>query len=255
MLFEADPFAYCIERFTVNHMYHINTYWLPKRGGKTKAVFAGRKNPGGFQFLERSAFSIAGGYDERIVYRGCEDLDWIARLKRLGFVQEWLPPEYRIYHQWHRPSESGFLRPATATYSTAQHCYENAFKPNLDGEWGHLMMETDRPILKAMRESPATVIELRTDEMNDISCTDRLAKTKEAGFVRIEFGPRLKGRSLDDLTARVLVKSLRQFGLAVSPAINSNIDFFTAVLPVLEENGLVDYYLEPDFKRVYLLWR
>jgi hypothetical protein len=240
-------------------MFHVPCFWLGPEGAEARAVEAGKGSPGGFQLVERAAFESAGGYDERIVYWGIEDLDWPERLRRLGYVQKWLPEPHRIYHQWHRPSEFGALRPATASYNSVTFGVENRLKPVLEQAWGRALARSDRPILDLIDTGSAVRgIEVPVNSIMHGEFIDRILETRgEGSFVRLDLGPRLIQRPLSRFSsaAKAILRPLAALtSNSVVDKVNANIDYLYCYLPVLEEQGLRDYYIDDDFSRVYLLW-
>ena len=238
-------------------MYHLETFWLPENGDKSKAPLAGHGNPGGFQFIAKSAFTEIGGYDEEIVYWGYEDLDWPSRLKNAGYKQEWLPKEYKIYHQWHKKSESSYKRPTIASFNTFQIVQKNTFKHTLPHEWGKEIILEDRPILKMLKNVKPIELVFVQDSFIFFETAETILHSKKDTFVKLNLGSRLKKRPLDKLS-NLMQKILKPFcaltGNKVIANVNTNFDALYAILPVLMENGLRDYYISSDLTEVYLLW-
>ncbi len=260
MVYASDPFTYCLENKASHLMFHIDTYWLGRDGRADKARPAGRGNPGGFQFLPKAAFAEAGGYDERMVYWGLEDLDWPERLKALGFEQQWLPGPHRIYHQWHPRSEGGHRRPETASFNTMSYCVENRLQPVLAQDWGRAITEADRPILEAMKKrNDPFEVQLPPNALMHYGNIDRLLDTRAKGrFVRLGLGERLIRRPLSSaagITSRMLRPVTALTGLSCHEKINLNFDYLYAMLPSLLELGLEDHFISSDLSTVYLLWR
>jgi hypothetical protein len=259
VFFTSDPFGFCLKQETKKKMFHINSYWMREKGDERTAIPAGHGTPGMFQFIETKAFQESGGYDERIVYWGLEDLDWPARLLACGYEQVWLPEPHRIYHQWHRPSESGKLRPETASFNTMRYCFENRINPVLKQEWGKSLGLADRPILSLLKKAKPVEVPLATNAFMRIESLQILLDSrKSGGFVKLGLGPRLVKRPLSRF-ARAAKSMLRPIsasvGLDCREKTNCNFDYFYAMLPALIENGLRDYFLSKDLSEVYLLWK
>jgi hypothetical protein len=259
MLYSTDPFAFCLEQNNKRSMFHIDTYWLAADGGIETARPAGHGNPGGFQFIAREAFIETGGYDERMVYWGLEDLDWPARLEKLGYRQVWLPEPHRIYHQWHKPAEGGSLRPETASFDTMRCCLENLSKPLLAQDWGMGVERSDRPILSLLEDgAPAAEIEFSINDLMHYGNLELLLDTRKQGaFVKLRLGPRRIRRPLVSLSkaAKTMLRPITAMvGLTCVDKLNCSFDYLYALLPVLRESGLMDYYLTKDLSEAYLYW-
>ncbi len=258
MIYEGNPFQWCLENYSDKHMYHIETYWLPSNGDKHKATYAGHGNSGGFQFISKKAFEEIKGYDERIVYWGAEDIDWPDRLTLQGYTQIWIPKDFKIYHQWHSKEENGYKRPITASYNTSKFVLENKFEPVLSKNWGKTLEKKDRPILEKISSNNAKELVFSEDTLIFHENIDRIYSSKNDGFVKISLGNRLKKRPLDILRYK-MQKVLKPFcaltGNKIQANVNSNFDTLYAVLPVLQQNGLIDYYISADLSEVYLLWK
>jgi GT2 family glycosyltransferase len=256
--FATNPVAFCAADSRDKAMYHIDTYWLGPSGNERKAKPAGRGNSGGFQCVSKRAFEESGGYDERIMYWGMEDLDWPERLKALGYEQVWLPEPHRIYHQWHPRAENGYLRPETASFDTMRSCLQNRLNPVLKQDWGRPVTLADRPILPLIHSSKPEYLELASNALMHYGNLERILETKKHGtFVRLGLGSRLIKRPLSQASALVK-KMLRPAtaiaGLTCSDKINCNFDYLYSMLPVMRNHGLRDFYIEPDLSAVYLLW-
>lgn len=260
IFFTSNPLEYCLEYAGDKKMFHIEPFWLGKNGDWEKAVFMGRGAPGVFQFIPRCAFDEAGGYDERIVYWGLEDLDWPRRLKELGYEQVWLPEKYKIYHQWHRVSESGNLRPITASYNTMRYCIENRLHPVILQEWGRGIGVFDRPILKLMSSDTPDVVRIGKNALMHYGNLDIVLGTKDKEkFVKLELGPRLVRRPLScfsNVFKTILRPVTALASLDCDEKANRNFDYFYAMLPVLLANGdLADYFISKDMSEVFLYWK
>ncbi len=258
MLYTSNPFQWCLDNYAEKKMYHIRGCWMDKTGKREKAKDAGPGNYGFYQFIGKNAFDRTGGYDERIVYWGQEDHDWPARLKKTGYEMVWLPEPHRLYHQWHKPSESGRLRPETAFYNTMRFCYENTLHPVLKQDYGQALEKKDRPILETIEDTDPYTVEFRENSLIHWENFHLLTDTKkQSSFVKCVIGPRIKKRPLEKMrpAACKLIKPVTALtGISVSENINHNFDCFYAVLPVLQDNGLRDYYIGKDMSFVCLLW-
>jgi|GEM_PF-1583553 len=263
MLYESNPFQYCLDNYQDKAMYHMETYWLPKNGDKRKSIYAGHGNSGGFQFIDRRAFDEIGGYDERMLYWGLEDLDFPDRLKKIGYTQLWLPDTFKLYHQWHPVSEANCKRPQTATINTLKCAWENQLNPVINQDWGKTLTEKDRPILAELKKITSTntdtacCMNLAASILNDWQAADIVLNTRHKGLVKIVLGPRLKKRPLDCLRnpMKVMLKPFTALtGNTVISNINGNFDILYEMLPLLLDNGLLDYYIANDLSYAYLLW-
>ena len=263
MLYEGNPFQYCLDNYQDKTMYHIETYWLPKNGDRIKSIYATHENPGGFQFIARNAFDEIGGYDERMLYWGFEDLDFPERLQKIGYKQVWLPDTFKLYHQWHPVSEANYKRPQTATVNTLKYAWENKMSPILNQNWGAALTEKDRPILAELKKITSTntdiayCVNLATSILNDWQAADIVLNTRHKGLVKLILGPRLKKRPLDCLRnpIKIILKPFTALtGNTVISNLNANFDILYEMLPLLLENGLLDYYIANDLSYIYLLW-
>ncbi len=260
ILYDTDPLSYCLAQNRDDACFHVDTYWLDKAGDRRKALPAGHGNPGGFQFIHRSAFEKSGGYDEKIVYWGLEDLDWPARLKRLGYEQVWLPASHRAYHQWHPKAETAGMRPETVSYDSAATCMANLANPVLRQAWGQPLGYADRPILAAMAggEIP-DVVQIPANGFVDYRIFEALLETREGkGYARLELAARLIRRPLDRFrnAAKTLIRPLSAMtGNTIIDKVNYNFDYIYRILPVLYDHGLRDHYVSASLDSVSLLWR
>jgi len=257
MLHATNVLAYCLEGKEPKTMYHVDSYPLPRSGDRAKARLNGR-NSGPFQFVDVGAFHEAGGYDEGIKFWGQEELDWVSRLQALGYRQEWLPEPHRIYHQWHPNSESGGRRPATADYATFERCAANVLKPSLEQDWGRPVPREDRPILARMEGDKPLRIDLEPNELGKFEGVKRLCKSStKASFVQLAWGERLVRRPLSaiaDPVAALLRPVTALTGLSCVHKPNKNFDYFYAMLPALQRDGLLDYFISPDMSGACMLW-
>lgn len=255
MLYQANPFQYCLDNYKDKTMYHIETYWLPKSGDKTKSIYAGHGNSGGFQFIAKSAFEEIGGYDERMVYWGVEDLDFPDRLKKVGYTQVWLPETFKLYHQWHPVSEANCRRPQTAAVNTLKYAWENQLNPVITQDRGKTLTEKDRPILKELRNKKPKIIELQNSELSSWETADFILNMRKAGFIKIILGNRINNNLFMRIknAAKIVLKPVSAF-TAMSSTVNTNFDILYELLPLLQHYGLKDYYIESDLSSVFLLW-
>jgi hypothetical protein len=256
--FKTDPIRYCKERWSEREMFHIRSFWLPRGGGEDRAVEAGEGTPGMFQFVDRTAYEESGGYDERIVYWGMEDLDWPMRLETLGYKMLWLPEPHRIFHQWHQPSESGRLRPDMASYQTMRYCIENLMVPVIRQDWGKPISRDDRPILAMMGSRTPEVVRVGKNALMHYGNLGIILDTKGADhFIKLDLGPRLVKRPLSRFSG-IAKTLLRPITAAVSldcdEKTNRNFDYLYAMLPALSANGLADYFISSDLSEVFLYW-
>lgn len=254
MIYVSNPFSYCLENFRSKTMYHMYAYWLPKNGNKKKAIFGGTGSQGGFQFIERNAFFETGGYDEKIQMWGSEDHDWTYRLKLLGYEQVWLEGEHKIYHVWHKGENKGYNKPLSISFNTVSRLYKNQLEPKLNQDWGKQILLSDRPILNAIENTKAVSVRFSDTELDNFVSVEKVLQTKNHSFVELNLSPRIHTSPFPDLAVRGINKVIKNFGLEFSPKVNLNIDYFLAILPILQKNGLVDYYIADDFSSVYLLW-
>ncbi|MBP5328953.1 MAG: glycosyltransferase [Spirochaetaceae bacterium] len=262
MLFNSNPYEEIenlIKQNSGKTVYYAMSYWLPKNGDKGKAKCAGISAKGGFQFLEKSIAEELGGYDEHIKYWGMEDLDWGNRLQKHDVNIVWLSEANRIFHKWHPNAETGFLRPYTAEYDSMRSFCRNNFNPILEQDFGKILTQEERPILKYMgTETPFE----RQFNANDLECfliLDEILKTREQNtFVKLSLSPRIK-KGLLRIKHSILKKLSKPIyflaGEELSPTVNKNFDFFySSVLPALEKTQLRDYYISQELEAVYLLW-
>lgn len=255
MLYESNPFKYCLDNYEDKTMYHMETYWLPKNGDKKKAKYAGHGNSGGFQFIAKSAFEEIGGYDERMLYWGVEDLDFPDRLKKIGYTQVWLPDTFRLYHQWHPVSEANCRRPQTATVNTLKYAWENQLTPVIKQDWGKTLTEKDRPILQELHNRKPKIIELQNSELSSWETADFILNTQKERFIKLVLGRRINNGLFMRIknAAKIVLKPVSAF-TAMSSTINMNFDILYELIPLLQNHGLRDYYIESDLSSVFLLW-
>lgn len=255
MLYQGNPLQYCLDNYQDKTMYHIETYWLPKNGDKRKSIYAGHDNSGGFQFIAKSAFEEVGGYDERMLYWGVEDLDFPDRLKKIGYTQVWLPDAFKLYHQWHPVSEANCKRPQTATVNTLKYAWENQLTPVIKQDWGKLLTEKDRPILKELHNGKPKIIELQNSELSSWETADFILNTRKEKFIKLMLGKRINNSLFMRIknAAKIVLKPVSAFN-AMSSTINSNFDILYELILLLQNHGLKDYYIESDLSSISLLW-
>lgn len=258
MIYEGNPFKWCLDNFEDKCFYHAECYWLSKDGSKKKAKAAGHGNPGGFCFSSRKAFFDIGGYDERIVYWGYEDLDFPSRLVKYGYKQIWLPKEYKIFHVYHPSVSNPYTKPETSKLNTLKYCLENSFNPVLRKSFGLPLSRESRPILDFMKEKEPFTVNFEINKLaNWLSCKEFTDILKEHEFIKLNLSERLKCRPLDRFRENVktLLKPIVALtGTKIVSNMNENFDFFYEFLPVLKQNGLKDYFISSDVTCVYLLW-
>ena len=261
VIYDANIFQWCLDNFQDKCFYQVESFWLPKNNNKEKAQSAGHGSPGLCTFLEQSAFEKIGGYDERMVYWGFEDLDFPDRLKKIGYTQVWLPDTFKLYHQWHPVSEANGKRPQTASVNTLKFSWENKISPVLNQNWGSPLTEKDRPILAELKKTSSInttcCVNLTTSILNDWQAADIVLNTRRKGLVKLILGPRLKKRPLDCLRnpIKIILKPFTALtGNTVISNLNANFDILYEMLPLLLRNGLIDYYIAQDLSYLYLLW-
>lgn len=257
-IYSTNPFSYCLNNFQKNKFYSIEEFWMKKRGNYFNASPAGHGNYGMYLFTDKTAYSKTGGYDERIVYWGMEDLDWPERLKKIGYTQEWLPEEHKIYHQWHPSVSNSIYRPDNAAKNTMRVCMENMFTPTSNREWGKQINKDSRPILSLIEtKTTAFDIQFKPNAFINYFETQKLTDLKGKGFIKVNIGARHIKRPLNALrsfTQNILRPITALTGNTISDKINYNFDFFYSFIPVFERQGLTDYYITPDTSTIYLLW-
>lgn len=257
IIYESNPFQWCLDNYTEKSMYHIETYWLPKSGNKQKSKYAGHGNSGGFQFITKKAFFDIGGYDERMVYWGLEDLDWPYRLQTQGYSQIWLPDTYKIYHVWHPVSESGNLRPITASINSIKYSYENMLTPIHNTEYGNSIIKNTRPILSYIDNVTPHILHLETNEFIHWKAAEKIIDfLKKNDFVKIELGSRLKKRPLDKFRnfIKKLFKPLTALtGTKIVDNTNESFDYLYELIPLFERELIRDYFISDDLSSIYCL--
>lgn len=262
MLFASNPYEEIenlIKQNPGKTVYYAMSYWLPKNGDIKKAKCAGVSAKGGFQFLEKALAEEMGGYDERIKYWGMEDLDWGNRLQKHNVSITWLSDKNRIFHKWHPNAETGFLRPYTAEYDSMRSFCENNYNPVLDQDFGKILTQEDRPILKCIEMQKPFVRQFNSNELECFLVLEEILKTKEHPFVKLCLSPRTK-KGLLKIKHSLLKKLSKPFrfltGAELSPIVNKNFEFlYSSFLPVIEKANLRDYYITQDLESVYLLWK
>ncbi|MCR4939975.1 MAG: glycosyltransferase family 2 protein [Treponemataceae bacterium] len=259
MIYEDNPFQWCLDNYEEKSMFHIETYWLNKNGDRKNASYAGHGNSGGFQFIRRDAFIELGGYDERIEYWGYEDLDWPERLKTLGYKQIWLPEKFKLFHVWHEKVSDSYNRPNTIDVNSLSFCLENLFSPTLKKDVGVNLEKTDRPILDYIDKQPPYLLCIDTNDLSKWAFLEKFVnEIKSHEFIKLQISPRLKKRPLDFLRERIksILKPITALtGTKVISNINKNFDFFYEYIPILKRFGLRDYYISNNSEVIYLLWK
>ena len=262
MLFASNPYEEIENLLKQNSgktVYYAMSYWLPKNGDREKAKCAGVSAKGGFQFLEKALAEEMGGYDERIKYWGMEDLDWGNRLQNHNVALVWLSDRNRIFHKWHPNAETGFLRPYTAEYDSMHSFCENNFNPVLDQDFGKILTQEERPIIKYLEKEKPFIRQFNSNELECFLVLDEILKTKEHPFVKLCLSPRIK-KGMLNIKPSFLKKLSKPFrfltGTELLPIVNKNFEFlYSSFLPVLEKANLHDYYITQDLESVYLLWK
>jgi len=260
MVYDCNPISYCEENYCEKTMYHLTCLWLPQDGDKSKADNGGHAHPGGYQFIATSAFYEFCGYDEKIQYWGFEDWDWPNRLMNAGYEMVWLPDSFKFYHTWHPKNNDVTYRPDPAAFETEYRLVSNFFEPKLPQKnWGSLTTLSDRPILKLLENKPDVhlVYEPNTFQLKDI-IESLLPHTLRKKFIIIDFGTRTntfrpKGWK-KSLVHKILGTMPEKIGYLKPSNKNINFDKFYNILPILSQNSLLDYYIESDLSRVYLLF-
>ena len=247
MVFDCNPFPYCLGNDPKKKIQVMQTHWLPPSGDKKKAHFGGMGHPGPFAFQARTSFEQAGGYDERIQYWGIEDWDWPRRLEALGYKMEWLPPSYRFYHVWHPTANDPTRRPRTASFDTAKVYFENQLSPVLSASWGGAVTLDDRPVLPYIDEPTIPVLMIDpSDWINRFSAIQTFLLHHRA--CRFVWGPRIKKRKLDGWKGfRPFFNAMvSPFGWTIGDQVNENFDYWYATRDVLTQLGVTDWYLSPQ---------
>ena len=189
---------------------------------------------------------------------GMEDLDWGNRLKNNNVILVWLSDKNRIFHKWHPNAETGFLRPYTAEYDSMRSFCENNFNPVLVQDFGKIITQEERPILKYMEKEKPFERVFNSNELECFLVLDEILKTSSHTFVKLCLSPRTK-KGLLKIKHSLLKKLSKPFrfltGAELSPIVNKNFEFlYSSFLPVLENKELCDYYITQDLESVYLLW-
>ena len=255
MIYEGNSLKWCLDNYKEKNIFHIETYWLDKK--KKNAKFAGTGNSGGFCFTSKEAFYEINGYDERIQYWGYEDLDWPERLIKCGYTQIWLPSEYKIFHQWHEPSEQGLLRPVTVNYNSLGYCTQNKIFPKWNDDWGKNITRTDRPILKYIETIQPEVFFLKHNEITEWKKHSELIEfiTKNK-FSKIELATRIKKTPLarfQNFARKLISLFAKIFGWNIVPILNYDIDYLYEILLLLYPTVIKDFYINTYFDNIYIL--
>lgn len=258
IIYENNCFEYFLNNYKEKTIFQVESYWLPKDGNKKKSSPAGTGSPGLCSFTSKKAFEEIGGYDERYLFWGYEDLDFPNRLIEIGYRQVWIPAEYKIYHQWHKPSETGNLRPATVSYNSVSYLYENAFSPKLKNtKWGYNITAKDRSILKYIQQKKPFEININKHGINGVVITNQIKEAlSEHDFIKINLPEREIKKPFNCLKkiVRLFLRPIASLcGLRIIDAIDVNFDYIFEVILTLINKKIKDYYISDDFKTVYLL--
>lgn len=194
-----------------------------------------------------------------MVYWGGEDLDWPERLSALGYSISWMPEPHRVYHRWHLQAEANGFRPVTATLDSVTYMMENRLRPRLAQDWGRPLSWSDRPILALVEGGTRPkVAEVPTNGLMKYELADLVLGTRgRSSFARLDLGPRIVQRPLSALRepAKRLLRPLSALtSNSVVDKLNGNFDAIYHIIPILLENGLVDYYFSENLEQVFLLW-
>ncbi len=251
MVYEGNSLQWCLDNYKKKHVYYILAYYFDKKGKlKNKP---GEKSPGMFQFMETSAFLETGGFDEKIEFWGDEDSDWLGRLLSIGYTQAWLPNDYKIIHMWHTAdNNNSWKRPVTASQNSLRRLFSNTVNPIIEQEWGQALLESDRPILKKMKNETPYILPVKADVLMYYPGMSILTATIPHKFVKIEMGTRVKPISLN--TIKEALKLILKPAARYMGRLNMNFDSIYNLLPLMKKNGLLDYYISPDYSSIFLLW-
>ena len=259
MLYEGNAFQWCLDNYKDKTIFHISTFWLPKNGNRNQALSAGNGSLGVFTFVSKNAFEEINGYDERIQFWGYEDLDLDTRLIKCGYKQIWLPTEYKIYHQWHKVSELGGLRPATVNYNSLNYCMQNKISPKLKNDYGQNVTKQNRPILKYLENEQPAIFTLNHNEITNWNKNsefiDFILRNK---FVKVELGKRFKVtplKQIQPLTKKIISPIAKICGFHIAPIINYNIDYLYETILSIYPSILKDYYIDSHFESIFFLLR
>jgi len=254
MVYDCNPFEYCRSRMVSNSAFVMQAWFLDRKGNYRSAQFGGKEHPGGFVLQERRVFDELGGYDENIQYWGSEDWDWFNRMQTFGVNVSWLPESYKFYHIWHPVSTVSGRSPFTARYNTAASTLHNMFSPVISADWGRSLTKVDRPILFFIEQGICDLtLEFTTGSLiHDINKLVEALKTHQV--VRCLLAPRNIKRKLQFFkpAIQVLVSWLVEAsGLSMNDQVNENFDIMYAVLPVLKDAGVTDWFISDDFETIW----
>lgn len=257
MEYNSNPFEYCLQNYKDKTVFHAEAFWLPKNGNKKNAIEAGHGSAGGFVFAHRDTYEKLNGMEERMKYWGLEDLDWTNRLSILGYNTTWLPMMHKIYHVWHPVSESGNLRPITASINSIKYSYDNILNPVRNSEYGESITKASRPILAYIANNTPNVLQLKTNEFINWETAEKVIKfLKNNEFVKIELEQRLKKRPLDKFrnSVKKLLKPITALtGTRIVDNVNENFDYLYELIPLFERELIRDYFISDDLSSIYCL--
>ncbi len=263
LIIDQAPLTYILKDVQPRTLYHYpRIYDVHPRTTKQCFYFGrwvkqlitghdvGTNFPGGFQFLETAAFTELNGYDEEIEYWGCEDADWLNRLKKSGYTQTWLPDGFVLKHQEHPQSQRGYTRPSTVPHKQNCRMSLNNLQPAKNQDWGKIVTENDRPILARMKKDTPVEVTLNQNSKIEIPLADH-----PHGFFKITLGDRKRHLSkIQGLGIGIisfLVPKLKNHLIQL----NTNLETLYEMLPALERDfGLKDWYLEDNAEVFWLLF-
>lgn len=261
MIHEGNSIQWCLDHYNKNEFYQIETYWLPKNGKREKAAYKGRGTEGPFTLFSKEQWETIHGYDESFLYWGPEDVDWALRLRLEGYKQIWLPDQYKIFHQWHKSLSSEKMKPSITPFISAVELFSNTLsKNNTDiNKLGTYISKEMRPILKNIELNNYTI---HSYPHNYFTATITIIELKELlekeKCVKLEISPRIKKRPLVFLYTflKVIFKPVTFLtGTQFSYNYNQNFDFIFNYLQIMMNNGLIDFFIEPNLSSIYFLWR
>lgn len=260
MIYEGKCLTWCLSHYNDDEFYQIETFWLPKNGDKSKKTHMGRGTEGPFTFFSKKQWEKVRGYDEKFIYWGPEDADWASRLRKAGYSQTWLPPEYKIYHVWHKSLSYQYSKPSFLTYQAAETFSENLFTgvSHDTGNKGLFIAKDMRPILNRIFSNDYIEHVFPHGYFSGTRKIEELIQLLETEkCVKLSIGPRVRDRPLKNMLPffRKLLKPITYLtGTVLDYNINSNYDYLFVYLPVLMKYGLKDFYISADFSTIYLLW-
>lgn len=262
MLFEGDILKYSSDICDINTKIHCSCWWLPKSGNKAKAVFGGYGQLGGYQFMHKELYDKYGGFDERIVFWGIEDVDWHMRLTKAKVKTIWIDDKIKMYHVWHPLSYGWFdTRPIYSMFDSDKIYMMNYLsditKVNNNTP---ILSRQDRPILDLIDKKSPCIIKINESigENNFFSKLDEILNAiSREKFVKIEFGKRHIFKNQWKRNIKYIEyfnRKIVKYGLKIDMIKNTNFDYFYSILPTLQNNGLKDYYLLDDYSAVYCIF-